>query len=355
MKAKRILKQVTVNFISLVAKGANNKVILWKSANDDRSWNRDILIKKVDEEKRLVYGIVYSPDQVDSQGDVADAAVIEKMAYDFMQARKTNRVDTGHDFDPDEGFVAESWIVKSGDPLFPIEPVGSWAVGIKVLKEETWTKVKAGEITGLSMAGSALAQEIEKGFIAKASDFFMGWLKKDFNSQMKNRDMIQATWTLVDSIQNILNDGNKNSDEKQTEIFSSIEQFKTYMGNSEIIKEGKVFSKGNIEKIRAAAAALKDLIDLYEKQDVTKGGDNTVDEKQIQELIEKALAPLRAELQKQAVVKIEDVQKAVTDAVAPVAQRVEVLEKATPGTQIAKGQDRNQDPNGKKPKGLRIF
>lgn len=355
MKAKRILKQVTVNFISLVAKGANNKVILWKSANDDRSWNRDILIKKVDEEKRLVYGIVYSPDQVDSQGDVADAAVIEKMAYDFMQARKTNRVDAGHDFDPDEGFVAESWIVKGGDPLFPIEPVGSWAVGIKVLKEETWAKVKAGEITGLSMAGSALAQEVEKSFFGKVGQFFTGWLKKDFDSEMKNKELIQAVWTLIDSIQNIVNSSEKDADQKQADIMLSIEQFKAYLGSEEIEKEGKVFSKGNIEKIRAAAAALKDLIDLYEKQDITKGGDNTVDEKQIQELIEKALAPLREELKKQAVVKIEDVQKAMTDAVAPVAQRVEVLEKATPGTQIAKGQDQNQDQSGKKPKGLRIF
>ena len=37
-----------------------------------------------DEEKRLVYGIVYEPDAVDSQGDFAKADEIEKACHQFM-------------------------------------------------------------------------------------------------------------------------------------------------------------------------------------------------------------------------------------------------------------------------------
>jgi hypothetical protein len=42
------------------------------------------------------------------------------------------------------------------------EKEGSWAVGIKVEKEETWQLIKNGEITGLSMAGMAVVEEVTK-------------------------------------------------------------------------------------------------------------------------------------------------------------------------------------------------
>ena len=43
-------------------------------------------------------------------------------------------------------FVAESWITKGSDPLFPDEPEGSWAVGIRVEDESLWASVKKGEL-----------------------------------------------------------------------------------------------------------------------------------------------------------------------------------------------------------------
>ncbi|MGQ7174092.1 XkdF-like putative serine protease domain-containing protein, partial [Escherichia sp. R-CC3] len=42
------------------------------------------MIKSDDEEKRLVYGIVYEPDTLDAHGDFTDAETIEKAAHEFM-------------------------------------------------------------------------------------------------------------------------------------------------------------------------------------------------------------------------------------------------------------------------------
>jgi hypothetical protein len=140
MEIKRRLKKIEANFISLVGKGANNKIIIFKSANinDGMQYEKHVNIKKVDEDQHMVYGIVYSPDEIDLQGDFASAEVIKDMAYSFMKNARTNNVDQHHNFIGDEGFVAESWLIKPGDGVFTYEKEGSWAVGIKVEKEETW-------------------------------------------------------------------------------------------------------------------------------------------------------------------------------------------------------------------------
>ena len=67
---KRRLMNVDVEFLSLVNKGANKKKIIFKSEeNSSEVFQRIVDIVKIDEEKRMVYGIVYSPDEVDSHGD----------------------------------------------------------------------------------------------------------------------------------------------------------------------------------------------------------------------------------------------------------------------------------------------
>ena len=153
MKAKRKLKNVVVDFISLVHRGANRKTIIYKSGEDSNP--PLISIRKVDADKRLVYGIVYSPDEVDSQGDFAPKEVIQEMAYNFMKEGKLNNIDRQHNYKAGYGFLAESWLTKTNDPVFPEEKEGSWAVIIKVEDDTLWNDIKEGKITGLSMAGEA--------------------------------------------------------------------------------------------------------------------------------------------------------------------------------------------------------
>ena len=159
----RRLKKIDVNFISLVDKGANRKKLIFKrDGAGEFAFEKFLNIKKQDIEERMIFCIVYSPEEPDTQGDSASADVIKDAAYNFMRSARTNNVDKQHDFVPDEGFVAESWIIKENDFVFPEEAQGSWAVGIKVENDDTWELIKSGNITGISLAGLAVTEEIAK-------------------------------------------------------------------------------------------------------------------------------------------------------------------------------------------------
>lgn len=162
------LKDIQVTFLSLVPRGANGKRIIWKSAENGNGTGEMLeielkSIKKSGDEERMVFGIVYSPDQVDTQGDFAKASEIKRAAHSFMKECSIHNVDIKHDFDPKDAYVAESWITKGKDSLFEKEPDGSWAVGIKVESDELWAQIKKGELAGISMAGRAVKVKKEDG------------------------------------------------------------------------------------------------------------------------------------------------------------------------------------------------
>lgn len=161
------LSNIAITHISLVKAGANKKSIIYKSSDKEPEYNKEISFKKSDDEKGIVYGIVYAPEQKDTDGDFASSDEIIKAAYSFMKERNTTNVDKQHSFENVEAFVAESWIVKENDSVFPAEPVGSWAVAIKLESDELKKAVKDGDIAGLSMAGTAIKKE-EKDITLKA-------------------------------------------------------------------------------------------------------------------------------------------------------------------------------------------
>ena len=107
--------------------------------------------------KRIIKCPVYVPLVEDTQGDFMTAEEIEKMAYGFMKKMNLHNVDKQHDFNPDEGYVCESYIAQKNDPDGFEE--GSWVVAIKVEKEDTWDQIQKEEITGLSLAGFARATQ----------------------------------------------------------------------------------------------------------------------------------------------------------------------------------------------------
>ncbi len=293
------LKNIRVDFISLVRKGANKKTILWKSGEEDppRSW--DVPITKTDDEKRLIYGVVYSPGEVDSQGDHTDEAQIEKAAHLFMKGSRTGQgVDKQHSFQAEDGvFVAESWIVKDSDPVFPDEPEGSWAVAIKVEDDELWSAVKKGDIGGLSMGG--VADQIQKAV--------------DFNGAQAVDGFWQYFGALERSIKSILED--ETVEDKKSAISGSIDQFKDTVVNS--IEKGR--DGGVLAKIKR----------------LIKG--EGMDEKQVKkiakEAVDEALKGSEKPLVKEDIVEI--VTEAIKGVIAPINDRLAKMEKQTPGS----GQD----------------
>lgn len=162
------LRDLDIKYISLVRAGANRRSII---AKDDQSLVIELPIAKSDVAKRIVYGIVYSPDEPDAHGDFASADEIEKAAYRFMAgARTVGSIDRDHSYKAGDNFVAESWIIRKGDPLFPGERAGAWAVGIKVVSDDDWAAIQKGEIQGLSMAGTAVRKVHKSDSAGQSAD-----------------------------------------------------------------------------------------------------------------------------------------------------------------------------------------
>lgn len=303
---KRFLKNIHVNFISLVDKAANQKQVIYKNNSDqENNITKMIPIAKFDAEKGIVYGIVYSPEQADTDNDFSNAEEIEKMSHEFMKAGKTGNVDTQHTFEQNGCYVVESWITKALDPIFGTEPIGSWAVGIKIENEELKKAIKENEITGLSMAGVAEVEMIEdevtktekKGIIQVIKEAFVN-ITKDFNSEWKNEQMRQMVWALTDSIRNTLN--NDEVSDKKNVIINDIEQFKIAIAGIDISKSNK--SNNN--------------------------GDKQMKPEEIQEIVKTAVTEAVIPLQE----KIEKLEKSQPN-LEEIEKRLKNVEEATPGSQ----------------------
>ncbi len=125
-----------------------------------------------EDDQMIVTGPAMIPDQLilrkDEYGNpfhvFFSKETVAKIAQKFFEYNKQNNTDINHDDDiTTNNTLLESWIVtdpemdKSKAMGFNV-PAGSWMASYKINDEETWQKIKAGELQGFSVAG----QFIEK-------------------------------------------------------------------------------------------------------------------------------------------------------------------------------------------------
>jgi hypothetical protein len=113
-------------------------------------------IKKSDDELQIVWGEVYAPGYPDSQGDFMTAATVRDMAYGFMRKGALDAIDTQHDQEKNGSYIVESFIARENDPTFIQD---AWVIGVKVPDDETWGKIKKGELNGFSIDGLGVRVE----------------------------------------------------------------------------------------------------------------------------------------------------------------------------------------------------
>jgi len=107
-------------------------------------------------EERYVLGVVLEPETVDAQNDIYSAAEVREAAHRFMQ--EYQNVGLMH-----RGFVngkvkiLESYVAPVAFELdgAPVKK-GTWLLAVRVLDDELWSQIKASELTGLSIGGSAV-------------------------------------------------------------------------------------------------------------------------------------------------------------------------------------------------------
>lgn len=118
-----------------------------ETALADAERTRVVAIKRLDEDRRLVFGEVYAPDVLDTYGEYMTAEDIELMAHRFMKLDLENVIDTNHDNVPNGSYPVESFIARADDPHFT---EGAWVLGVKVPDDLVWASVKGGELNGFS-------------------------------------------------------------------------------------------------------------------------------------------------------------------------------------------------------------
>ncbi|MGM1447546.1 XkdF-like putative serine protease domain-containing protein [Bacillus cereus group sp. BceL305] len=212
---KRQLKNLQVSHVSFVKDGANKRKFFLTKSKEEPNFEKEVKVVKSDnEEQRLVYGIVYEPNTLDSHNDFADEKTIEKAAHEFML--KYRQIDKNHDFVAGVGEVVESYIAPA-DMELNGEPVkkGTWILTTKA-DEETWEAVKKGEFQGYSLAGVAETEVIEeevtkteekqfKSFFQLMKGFFSGEnvqkgeVRDKFNQNKHRRDVNASFSALEDT------------------------------------------------------------------------------------------------------------------------------------------------------------
>lgn len=114
---------------------------------------------KPDEEQRMVYAEVYAPGVPDAQGDFMDAEAVRLAAHSFVRKGMMAQVDIQHDNKTIPGIqVVESFLARADDKLFI---PGSWVVGVHIPDDDTWEKVKKGELNGFSLEALAATEQVE--------------------------------------------------------------------------------------------------------------------------------------------------------------------------------------------------
>ncbi len=107
-------------------------------------------------EERYVLGVVLEPETVDAQKDIYSAAEVREAAHRFME--EYQNVGLMHrDLVNGRVKILESYVAPAP---FEIDGVavkrGTWLLAVRVLDDELWKQVKDGELTGLSIGGSAI-------------------------------------------------------------------------------------------------------------------------------------------------------------------------------------------------------
>lgn len=172
------------------------------------------------DEKHIIVGPALIPDKPiyrrfeDEEFEVVfTKQSIEKMAYEFLSKRRTTSVTLDHEKDANDISVIESWIIaskndKSVDYGFDL-PIGTWMIAMKVNDDETWNRIKNGELKGFSVESFVSLDELD-----------FSKIKNKNSDNMINVEMDEQG--LLDKIKAIINDALGKSEDKPSEVIEEV-------------------------------------------------------------------------------------------------------------------------------------
>lgn len=329
----RKLEKVKVTHVSYVDKAANKKSFFLTKAEGDPTFETLVkLVTKADDPQKLVYGVVYEPEVEDSHGDYMDAETIEKAAHSFMEDYQ--QIDKQHDFDPGAGQVVESYVAPVDMTIGETDIAkGTWVLVTKAT-DEIWESIQKGDYTGYSLAGTAEVEEVKK----QTADYFnRRKTYRDVNAAIEA--FRSATWSILDNYEDSDAEkvaGIQGEINELSELINTFSTTKavTKQGLAETVKsffstkkskEGHDMTEEELQK--ALGEALSPITERLQKLEDAKDGDGELTDEEKKKKEEAEAAAAKKKVKKDAFTA-EDITKAVQEAVAPLNEKVEALEKA---------------------------
>lgn len=283
-KARRKLKNLNVEFVSFVDRGANLRTFYLTKEFEENKKEPEFqmnvkLICSDNEEERKVYGLVYAPDTVDAHGDYTDAETLEKAAHNFML--NYQKMDVQHNMEDGAGKVVESFIAPETFMINGEEIIkGSWVL-VSLANEKVWESIKKGEITGYSLYGTAEV-EYEKVNILDLIGSIFRKEKIQINQNMevimdeelkKALENIELITKKMEEYESTI----KSIGETVTEVVSSVKGLNESM---EAVK--KFIDEVKVDDIKKSFEEMQnkvnDVIEAVSKSSVPKNTDNDTDE-----------------------------------------------------------------------------
>lgn len=133
----------------------------YEKAAGDGSLAVFVPIAKLDDEKRLVYGIVLEPGVEDTQGDIATLEAIEEACHNFLARYRVVGEQHHKIARPTE--IVECYTAPHALTLGQ-QGVrkGAWIMAVRIMSDSLWRDVKAGRYTGFSIGGFGESQPISR-------------------------------------------------------------------------------------------------------------------------------------------------------------------------------------------------
>ena len=309
-----------------------------------------IELKAINDKEQILLGVALIPDKPVYRNDKENGEyliefsneAIKETAHKFLKTGMQNNATVNHEVKLGKEVVSvvESWIIEDDEKdktrLHGIrEPVGSWAVKLKVNDPELYNKASTGKLKGISIEGlfdktlvnlnnqnmdnKGIAEAVKEGF-AEAMKFF----KDDQNGKKPNVQLGEVT----------LADG---------ETVVSFEG-ETLEAGIEATVNGDPIPTGEHELESGQVIVVEEAGTIAEVREASGGDGEDVDaeKEQIKKAITEAVMNLSKE-QKTELQKVKDDNKKVTEVLEELNKKVEKLSD-TPNESV-KNQPQKVDEN----------
>ncbi len=320
-----------VNFISLVDEPAIEKNFEYFSSSHRYEFK---------DEKMEVFGAVMIPNIMIPRNDngyeylvTFDSETIRKASQLFFKNGYQLNTNIQHQSIPANCYVFQSFIIDKDKGIeYQDYPNGTWVVGMKCEDQDTWAKIKSGEIRGFSVEGlfnkKAIKMSVEDS-VNKINSIITNMIDDDNKNDMKKIN--EQLKELFQKYASIFSSESKEETKMEDANYSVVDDV-VYDATGQIAQDGDYEIGGKIYKqVNGKVESVSDVqpVDAQEMEDSkpveTPVNTDVEDLRKEVEALKSMVEEMAAKIGDSVDAKIEDFNKTVTSSIEQFSKTVEEL------------------------------